>query len=189
MYDSRIDTYKHIQNVQIFMSSAFINLWQRSQNHDRTKLVTPEVEVFDEYAPKLASTTYGSESYELAREAMKPALDHHYKFNDHHPEYYPSPQGPEIDRLKTSRHELACGTYNDTIINDAVQCMSADLASKESPIRNMNLLAIIEMLCDWKAASIRQNGGDIRRSIEINQRRFGYSDELKAILLNTLDVI
>lgn len=50
----------------------------------------------------------------------------------------------------------------------------------------MSLLDIVEMLCDWKAATMRHADGDIRKSIEINQKRFGYSDELKQILINTL---
>lgn len=53
-------------------------------------------------------------------------------------------------------------------------------------VRDMSLLDIIEMLCDWKAATLRHATGDILKSIEINQKRFGYSDELKQILLNTV---
>ena len=53
-------------------------------------------------------------------------------------------------------------------------------------IPSMSLLDIIEMLCDWKAATMRRADGDIRKSIEMNQSRFGYSDELKSILLNTV---
>jgi hypothetical protein len=43
------------------------------------------------------------------------------------------------------------------------------------------------MLCDWKASSMRTRDGDIRRSVEMLQQRFGYSDELKRILSNTVD--
>jgi hypothetical protein len=43
------------------------------------------------------------------------------------------------------------------------------------------------MLCDWRAATLRHADGDLRRSIEINQKRFGYTDELKAVLLNTAE--
>lgn len=52
-------------------------------------------------------------------------------------------------------------------------------------INGMNLIDVLEMICDWKAASERHNDGDIFKSIEINQKRFGYSDDLKNILQNT----
>lgn len=53
-------------------------------------------------------------------------------------------------------------------------------------IKGMTLVDLCEMLSDWKAATLRHNDGDILRSIEINQKRFGYSDELKQILINTV---
>jgi len=55
----------------------------------------------------------------------------------------------------------------------------------ENGISGMNLIDLIELVCDWKAASMRNKEGDVIKSIEINQKRFGYSDELKEILLNT----
>lgn len=55
----------------------------------------------------------------------------------------------------------------------------------ETGIKGMSLLQILVMLNDWKAASERHATGDIYKSIEINQQRFGYSDELKQIFLNT----
>lgn len=51
----------------------------------------------------------------------------------------------------------------------------------ENGIRDMSLIDIVEMFCDWLAATKRHADGDIRKSIEINQKRFGYSDDLKAI--------
>ena len=59
----------------------------------------------------------------------------------------------------------------------------------ENGIRGMNLLDLLEMMCDWKASSERHEDGDIYRSIEINKSRFGYSDELKSILKNTADFL
>jgi len=56
-------------------------------------------------------------------------------------------------------------------------------------IKGMSLVDIIEMLCDWTAATKRYKNGDILKSIEINQERFGYTDELKQILINTLKEI
>ena len=52
-------------------------------------------------------------------------------------------------------------------------------------IKDMTLVDLIEMLCDWKSSSMRHNDGNILKSIDINQQRFGYSDELKQILKNT----
>lgn len=54
-----------------------------------------------------------------------------------------------------------------------------------NPILEMNLLNILEMLCDWKAAGERMSGGGIYKSIEHNADRFDYSYELKEILINT----
>lgn len=52
-------------------------------------------------------------------------------------------------------------------------------------IRGMSLFDVIEMLLDWKAATERHTTGNIFTSIEQNQNRFGYSDDLKDIFLNT----
>lgn len=144
MVDSRIETYRHIQTVQGLLLKMVAHLLKRSEKHDQSKLVSPEVEVFDEFTPKLRETTYGSEEYKAFLAEMKPALEHHYAHNSHHPEHH------------------------------------------TDGVRGMSLLDVVEMLCDWKAATLRHHDGDIRKSIEMNQKRFGYSDELRQILLNTL---
>lgn len=54
-------------------------------------------------------------------------------------------------------------------------------------IHGMNLVQIIEMLADWKAATLRHDDGDLRRSIESNAERFGYGPGLKRMLLATAD--
>jgi hypothetical protein len=56
----------------------------------------------------------------------------------------------------------------------------------ENGISGMSLIDIVEMLMDWLAATKRHSDGDIMKSIEINQKRFGYSDELKQIFINTV---
>ena len=53
----------------------------------------------------------------------------------------------------------------------------------------MTLVDIVEMLCDWKAASLRHNDGNLLKSIEINANRFGYDDQLKQILINTAKIL
>lgn len=52
-------------------------------------------------------------------------------------------------------------------------------------IAGMNLIDLIEMFCDWIAAGERHKDGDIIKSIKHNKERFGYSDEIESILLNT----
>ena len=56
-------------------------------------------------------------------------------------------------------------------------------------IDDMNLIDIVEMLCDFKAASERHNDGNIRKSLEINADRFGLSPQLVKILENTSDLL
>lgn len=159
--DSRISTYEHIQTVQKTLGKVISDLQQRQMLHDQSKLVSPEVEIFDEYTPKLAGSTYGSEEYKGFLKGMRVGLEHHYFNNRHHPEYF------AFEGIEFGEQEVSSGRA----------------------IRRMNLLDLLEMLCDWLAATKRHNDGDIRKSIEINQKRFGYSDELKQILLNTLPTI
>jgi hypothetical protein len=142
-YDSRPETYKHIQRVQHYMGIVVRDLTNRLLRHDQSKLSAPELSAFDEFTPKLSECTYNSEQYKGYLAAMRPALNHHYAKNDHHPEYF------------------------------------------EEGIQGMDLIQLIEMICDWCAAVERHKDGDIQRSIAQNKERFGYSDELRQILSNT----
>lgn len=139
----KLETQAHIDNVETLIFKLAAQLVDRAHNHDASKLEDPELEIFTEYTPKLATSTYGSDEYKSFLKEMKVALDHHYKENRHHPEHF------------------------------------------KNGIKDMTLVDLIEMIADWKAATMRHNDGNIMRSIELNQERFGYSDELKAILKNT----
>lgn len=55
----------------------------------------------------------------------------------------------------------------------------------QSLLERMTLIDIVEMFCDWSAATLRHSDGDILESIDKNQERFGYSDELAQIMKNT----
>jgi len=52
-------------------------------------------------------------------------------------------------------------------------------------VNDMNLLDLLEMLCDWKASSLRHNDGNILKSIDLNTKRFKMSKQLVSILKNT----
>lgn len=56
----------------------------------------------------------------------------------------------------------------------------------ENGIAGMSLLDVIEMLCDWTAASERTRQGSITQSLVHNKQRFGISDQLASILENTV---
>jgi hypothetical protein len=53
-------------------------------------------------------------------------------------------------------------------------------------IDGMSLLDVIEMLCDWKAASERTKQGSIAQSLAHNKQRWNISDQLASILENTV---
>jgi len=140
-------TLHHIGVVQSIIHKVVKELLDRADIHDQSKLESPEVELFTEWTPKLASSTYGSSEYESFRKAMAPALAHHYAKNRHHPEHF------------------------------------------KNGVNDMSLVDLIEMFCDWKAATMRHNDGNIRKSIEHNANRFGLSPQLVKILENTVDVV
>lgn len=87
-YDSRPDTYEHIQKVQRNLHSVAITLLCRAEDHDKSKLVDPEKEAFDIATPKLKGLTYGSPEYKESTAQLGEALKHHYANNRHHPEFH-----------------------------------------------------------------------------------------------------
>jgi len=89
-YDSTKDTFEHIARVRYLLRVVEANLVRRQYAHDLSKLEEPEKSVFDEMTPKLKRSTYGSDEYKSFLARMKPALDHHYANNSHHPEHYPN---------------------------------------------------------------------------------------------------
>lgn len=143
-YDSTMDTRNHIMEVQSLLFFMAQNFKNRASAHDLSKLSGIEKEIFDEWTPRLASVDYGTpEYYEMLKE-LKPALDHHYANNDHHPQYF------------------------------------------EDGIEGMNLMQVVEMFCDWYAATKRHDNGDIRKSIVHNEKRFKIPPVLSMIFLNTV---
>lgn len=56
-------------------------------------------------------------------------------------------------------------------------------------IDEMNLIDLIEMVCDWRAASMRSGAWDYETSLNIFAKRFSPDDNLLNILLNTCKTI
>lgn len=52
-------------------------------------------------------------------------------------------------------------------------------------VNGMSLLDLLEMFCDWKAASEKHRNGSLAHSIQINHERFQLSEQLLRVLENT----
>lgn len=142
----QLETIKHIENVRKFIKIFTDRLTQRGIDHDKSKLESPELEVFTKFTPMLAQLQYGTPEYQECLDNMRVALDHHYANCRHHPEHF------------------------------------------TNGIRDMTLLDIVEMFCDWKASSMRQNNGNLLKSIEVNAERFGLDDLLTQVFVNTAKI-
>lgn len=145
-YDSRPATREHISAVQNLLQVCRRELKRRLKEHDASKLVSPEVEAFDQLTPNLAKYEYGSPEYRAALQA--PGIKHHQQVNDHHPEFF-----------------------------------------GHASYRGMDMFQLMEMCCDWIAASRRNPNGDVLASLEMNQERWGYDDDFKELLRRTINKI
>jgi len=175
MEDQRPKTLEHISEVRNQLNLVINELHDRARDHDASKLEEPEKSIFDEYTPKLKNTTYGSTEYKQYLKEMKKALDHHYAYNRHHPEHFAT--------LKKDTNIFSkLWTKFLTKINNLIE----PYLSNRSSVSYMNLIDVIEMFCDWKAATLRHADGDILNSIKINKKRFGMSEQLCRILINTI---
>lgn len=58
----------------------------------------------------------------------------------------------------------------------------------ENGVDGMNLMQLVELFCDWDAASHRNKDGNIYQSLETNKKRFTLSDDLYSILKITADI-
>lgn len=56
-----------------------------------------------------------------------------------------------------------------------------------SGVDGMDLISVVEMLCDWIAATARNKNGNIHRSIEVNTERFNLSPQLVKLMENTVN--
>jgi hypothetical protein len=141
------DLQVHQDRVDDLIGEFVKELNFRAWEHDFSKSVPPEKEVFEKYTSQLKDLTFGSPEYYASLQALNstlnPALDHHYANNRHHPQYF------------------------------------------ENGIDGMNLVDIMEMFCDWKAATEKHKDGDFGKSIEHNAGRFKMSEQLVKIFENT----
>jgi len=56
-------------------------------------------------------------------------------------------------------------------------------------VKDMNLVDIMEMFCDWYAASMRTKNGNMQNSIDISCKRFNICPDLKQIFINSVELL
>jgi hypothetical protein len=105
-------------------------------------------------------------------------------------------ESPEVEAFAENTNALANLTYGSEEYMTQLEKLKPTLehhyaANRHHPehfvngVNDMTLIDILEMLCDWKASTLRQNDGNLLKSIEMNATRFGYDDQVKQIFINT----
>jgi hypothetical protein len=140
------DTKAHMEHVRKLTKKLANMVIERGENHDSSKLEDPEFLAFVN-ADRLSDITYGSALDNQQMEGLKPALEHHYATNRHHPQHYPN------------------------------------------GVAGMNLVDVIELLCDWYSSAKRHNDGNLLKTIDLNAERFDIDPQLTSILRNTVELL
>lgn len=176
-YDSREDTLKHIEFVRKYLDEASCNLTIRAVNHDQSSLSEPEKSFYDKYRPLLSSLEYNSPEYLAALAEFRPAIQHHYEHNSHHPEHHDywlclGACGKKFKPSEVDRFCPDCG---------------CSLHHETPGIDGMSLFDVLEMLVDWKAAIDRKGTDEpVLGNFEATCKRFSISPQLAAIIRNTV---
>jgi len=178
-------TYQHIDQVARLLVKVMGELSMRTLSHDRTKLESLEAEIFTKYSCLMRGMTFGSEEYNECKKLMKPALDHHYAHNRHHPNHFNLWKCGLCEREFTEMSEAGycpeCAPVNKGAIEEA--------KLQHIGINKMNLVDLLEMICDWKASTLLHDDGDIQKSIVSESKRFHISPQLVQILKNTVELL
>lgn len=140
-YDCTEDVLDHKLLVASYMLMEINGLVARVAEHDNSKLLSPEKEMFDQWTPELKARTFGTDFYKAALDGMGEGLKHHYRVNRHHPEHF------------------------------------------ENGVDGMNLLDVLEMVCDWRAAAQAKG---VALDLEHAAQRFNLSPQLVNIIRNSI---
>jgi hypothetical protein len=106
---------------------------------------------------------------------------------------------PEKDIFIEMTPKLKESTYNSPEYKDFLKDMKVALDhhyahNRHHPeffqkgIEDMNIVDLIELLCDWKSATLRHKDGDFNKSIDEGEKRFGLSPQLTKIFKNSIEL-
>jgi len=108
-------------------------------------------------------------------------------------------ESPEVELFTKYTPALAATTFGSPEYNENKKKLGSALAhhyakNRHHPehhpkgVRGMNLVDLVEMFVDWKAASERHHDGNLLKSIEKNSEHFNIGPELREILENTAEM-
>lgn len=114
---------------------------------------------------------------------------------DHDQSKLEEPEKSVFDRVTPRLKELTYGTpeYQEQLEDMGVALQHHYEHNSHHPqhypngVYDMSLLDLLEMLCDWKAATERMKDGDLHKSILQNEHRFKYDPQLTAFFLRTAE--
>jgi hypothetical protein len=82
------DVQVHRRLVKGYLDDMAMELAIRAANHDLSKFSPEEQEIYERVTPEFVDVKYGTPEYEAVKAKLGPALEHHYRYNDHHPEHF-----------------------------------------------------------------------------------------------------
>jgi hypothetical protein len=83
-----VQTTVHKFWVMYYLCRFVLLLIWRGIKHDLTKYSKHEAPYFANQVENLKNLEYGTEEYRQSLEKIRPALNHHYRHNSHHPQYH-----------------------------------------------------------------------------------------------------
>ncbi len=86
--DFVVDLVDHKRRVAGYMQIVANELFRRAAVHDNSKFSPEEFEPYDQAFPNFKKYAFGSEELKAVYESIRPALQHHFQENDHHPEHF-----------------------------------------------------------------------------------------------------
>lgn len=105
---------------------------------------------------------------------------------------------PEASAFSRLSGNLTTSEYNSKEYHDGIRQLDLNGALShhyennphhpehhQDGIWDMSLFDIVEMYCDWQAAVLRHENGDLLKSIDLNQERFNMSPQLASIFRRT----
>lgn len=106
---------------------------------------------------------------------------------------------PEVEAFTQVTKDLHGLEYNSQEYKDNIKKLGPALAHHyaknrhhvdhwKNGIADMNLIDLIEMFCDWKAATERHSTGNLNKSVDINAEKYNINSQLVQILKNTVGI-